>query len=171
MLREFAKGGVFFAILLCGGCGTHYVPPTSGPTAIVTFESRLTSEFAIAIFDDANECFTSHGATYLEPGQTTELLVVAGRPLAMHFQQRDISEFPTVTTCDLTITWKPVNGGRYKSVMLQTKDGCAANIREVVGGAESYRSVPFVGRKVTPPMGFTHKWCDALTDEQKTLLR
>ncbi len=170
MLRNFAFSGIFFAVLQCGGCGTHYVAPTSGSIAKVTIESRVDSELAIAIFDDANECFTSHGAAALEPGQSTELSVVAGHPLAMHFQQRDISNFPTVTTCDLIITWKPMNGGQYKSVMYKTKDGCAANVREIVAGSGSYRRIPFVGRKATPPVGFTHKWCAALTDEQKALL-
>jgi hypothetical protein len=170
MLRKCAVSGVFFAVLQCGGCGTHYVAPTSGPTAIVAIESRVVSEVSIGIFDDANECFTAHGAAWLEPGKSTELPVVAGKPLAMHFQLTGISNFPTVTICNLGITWKPMNDGRYKAVISQTKDGCAVNVHEVVGGGGSYQEVPFIGRKIIPPVGFTGIWCAALTDEQKALL-
>jgi len=158
------------ACLASTGCGTHYVAPASGPTTAISVRNQSSQFAAIAVFEDAQECYKSHVASRLDPGKSGEISVHAEKPLAMHYQLLGLAGGPGVAMCNVIITFKPKADRRYTSILSNDSDHCTIDITEIDGNGAT-REVAAVTREFTPPMGFTNKWCPPLTEQQALDLR
>lgn len=113
--------------MLLAGCASHYVAPTEGPTATVTFSaSGMDPGATILVQDFENDsCASSKNGTRLATFTTTAIqgkgdphdgiarAMLAGRPAVITFFYNDGSSGYMDASCTITQAFTPVIGGRY----------------------------------------------------------
>lgn len=168
-MKKLVASGLVAAL---AGCATAYVAPTSSPSSEISVLNASDKYAAVAVFDDAGECFKSHIAGRMDPGRSVAITVAAGKPLALHFQQLGLTTGAGLraSSCDIIVTFLPQSRRRYSARMANDSSGCGINILDL-SAPDGPAVVPLVLRAYTPPQGFTNKWCPALTEKEMEGLR
>jgi hypothetical protein len=132
---------------LVAGCGTNsYVPPSEGPTAILSIETRSAAPIPVFAFSDAENCkgrLTVHDR--VQAGVPARINVQANRPFTVGVAAQGVIQYEGrargLSTCHAAVTFVPSEGQRYVA-RYQARDGaCTFSIFEQVaapGGHARY---------------------------------
>ena len=129
--------------LLLAACAAHYVAPTAGPTASVTFAAEgIPAGAWVTVQNFADEaCAESAEGNRLATFTTTAVQgqgaphagvarqMPADRPLVATFLfQQGAAGFTDYATCSVTSTFVPAAGGRYRMQYRVSPGQCAVTV-------------------------------------------
>ena len=124
--------------MLLAGCASHYVAPTDGPMATVTFSAAGMDHGATILVQnfENDSCAPSKSGTRLATFTTTAIqgkgdphdgvarAMLAGRPAVITFFYNDGSSGYIDASCTITQEFTPVSGGRYLVQFNKSGDMC-----------------------------------------------
>ncbi|MFC0682948.1 hypothetical protein ACFFGH_34400 [Lysobacter korlensis] len=157
------KASLVIGLALLSGCATHYAPPTSGPTATVTFgASGIPMGAWVLVQNYASErCEPSPNGTRLATFTTTAVqgkgdphagvsrAMPAGQPAVVTFAyQAGAAGFTDTAACTLTQAFVPEAGGKYRVSFVQSGTMCHVSVVREDGGALK----PVPGAKAVNPV-------------------
>ena len=101
-------------LLWLSGCGTvPYAPPTSGPTATITFINYASRNLEVAIYEESAGCKGRRSIPTVSPPNQVEQTVRADRELTFQFYLTNFGERVREEYCLTNLRFIPRAGSRY----------------------------------------------------------
>jgi hypothetical protein len=145
-MRRAALSAIAFTVLL-SGCVRHYAIPTNVPKATLNVSTTMHG-VRVQVYDDDKCTHSPHGnrLAYFFWGTADPLTGVdreipANREF-VHTYAFSSYYYVGMTSCNVTVAFKPVEGARYKSSFSPRANQCVVTVSRLVTTESGERLVP-----------------------------